>query len=474
MRVAVVVALSGILAVGAGCGGDAPAPPQTATIARPAAAAAADPAIAPKLHPRRCRTSVGAGFRCATLTVALHRRGAHIGDGRTLTLDVAVQRGRRPPRGDFLILSGGPGQPGLPFAPRMAQRLGRAAANRRIVVVDQRGTGRNAIRCPALQRSVGTSDVAVPSRAAVAACARTLGAARDAYATADTLADLDAVRRALRDATWTIGGISYGAFVAERYALTHPRQTRALVLDSVVPQQGVELLERVPLRATARVLRALDRGAGDPVANLRVVLARHPELGPALFDAITARSIGVPRLDELPSVLRQAADGQLAPLRMLVRTAAGEQQQVPAAFFSAGLHAATLCADAPALWRGGPAAPAAVRDAELARLRTDMPAAQTAPWPPSTALGQGLLATCRAWPPTAAPPAPDARATIRVPTLLLAGDRDLSTPLEWARAQARRMPHAELVVVAGAGHSILSREQRTTGRDALRRFLAAH
>ena len=34
------------------------------------------------------------------------------------------------------------------------------------------------------------------------------------------------------------------------------------------------------------------------------------------------------------------------------------------------------------------------------------------------------------------------------------------------------MPHARLVVVRGAGHSILSRESGTAGRDALRRFLA--
>jgi hypothetical protein len=33
------------------------------------------------------------------------------------------------------------------------------------------------------------------------------------------------------------------------------------------------------------------------------------------------------------------------------------------------------------------------------------------------------------------------------------------------------MPNARLVVVPGAGHSILSRETGATGRDALRAFL---
>jgi pimeloyl-ACP methyl ester carboxylesterase len=41
-----------------------------------------------------------------------------------------------------------------------------------------------------------------------------------------------------------------------------------------------------------------------------------------------------------------------------------------------------------------------------------------------------------------------------------------------ARAGAH-MAHARLVVVRGAGHSVLSRAPGTAARDALRRFLAA-
>ena len=42
-------------------------------------------------------------------------------------------------------------------------------------------------------------------------------------------------------------------------------------------------------------------------------------------------------------------------------------------------------------------------------------------------------------------------------TLILAGDRDLSTPLVWATATAAAMPGSRLVVVPGAGHSVQSR-----------------
>ncbi|WP_051222883.1 alpha/beta hydrolase [Conexibacter woesei] len=464
MRVgAVGIALLCAVAV-AGCGGGgAPEPTRTARTSAPRVVAAAPAA---RLRSATCGPRVGGGFRCATLTVPLHRRGPRAADGRTLTLRVALQDGASHPRGDYIMLTGGPGQPGLPFAARLAARLRSVTSGMRLVVVDQRGTGDGALSCPALQRTAGTSDLAVPPRAAVTACGRRLASARAAYTTADTVADLDALRRALRDPEWVVGGISYGTFVAERYALAHPRQTRALILDSVVPQEGAELLERVPLRATARVL------GPAATADLRRVLRDHPDLGPGLFDAITERSIGVPHLGAVTRALRAGAAGNLRPIRTLLLLTRGEERGVPARFFSSGLHAATLCADAPAAWPGGPAAPLRVREAALAALRRRVPASATAPWPVSTAFGQGLLATCRAWPPTTAPPAPSRAARITTPALLLAGDRDLSTPLEWARAQARAMGDARLVTVHGAGHSILSREPGSTGRDALRSFLA--
>ena len=58
-----------------------------------------------------------------------------------------------------------------------------------------------------------------------------------------------------------------------------------------------------------------------------------------------------------------------------------------------------------------------------------------------------------------------------MPTLLLAGDRDLSTPLPWAREQAAHTPNGKLVVVAGLGHSVQSRAPGGGGRRAVERFL---
>jgi pimeloyl-ACP methyl ester carboxylesterase len=58
-----------------------------------------------------------------------------------------------------------------------------------------------------------------------------------------------------------------------------------------------------------------------------------------------------------------------------------------------------------------------------------------------------------------------------VPALLVNGDHDLSTPLEWAREELRLTTEAKLVVVRGAGHSTQSRASSDVSRKAVARFL---
>jgi pimeloyl-ACP methyl ester carboxylesterase len=56
--------------------------------------------------------------------------------------------------------------------------------------------------------------------------------------------------------------------------------------------------------------------------------------------------------------------------------------------------------------------------------------------------------------------------------LLLAGERDLSTPLFWAREEAGKAPDGKLVIVSGAGHSVQTRAHNPRMRHILSRFLA--
>ncbi len=460
-RLAVIALACALGACGGGSGSDS-----TTTRATTTAATARAPVPAPRLE--RSRPCPHApGFTCSSLAVPLDHSGRTPGQ---LRLAVAAAGNAGAARGVLVVLTGGPGQGGVDFVPRVRARMRPVLRQYRLVMLDQRGTGAAALRCPALQRAVGTSDLTVPPRDAVEACARRLGPRRRFYSTADTVADLEALRTALGVGKLTLDGTSYGTFVAERYAIAHPDRVARLVLDSVVPAAGLDGLEDDGMRETARVLRAVCRAQhcpGDPAADLAaVVRARHDGVGgPEIDDTLVAMSVGAPSFPGVLAALREARAGHPQHLERIVRVVR-RAQRAPASVLSQGLHAATACADLRTPW-GGPAAPLAGREAAL---RAAAAKVDPGPYDRATVVGNGLIQTCLRWPPTHAPAA-SAGDLPPVPTLLLAGDRDLSTPLPWAREQAAHTPNGRLLVVKGSGHSVQSRAPGGEGRRAVQRFL---
>ena len=405
------------------------------------------------------------GYTCATLDVPLDH--AHPGRG-TLHLRVGMGNNMNAPHGVLVVLSGGPGQPGLPIIHGYVSRALAAEQHQyRIVVLDQRGTGAGALDCKALQREMGSSDLTPPKASAVRACARKLGTRRQFFGTDDVVADLDDLRRALGVDRWSLDGISYGTYVGERYGLAHPSHVAKLVLDSVVPQVGETDLGVAEFAAVRRVLRSVC--GGSCVADLAAVVRRDP-LGPQLFDALTFDSIADPtyrKLWNVPAALHAAARGHRKQLDRFL-AAALRYQRYPASLLDQGLHASTLCAD----WRypwGTSAAPLAGRSAKLRAAVARIRFSKLYPFDRRTASGNGFVRQCLPWAPTRATPLPHGK--LRVPALLVNGDHDLSTPLAWARQQLARTPHGKLVVVPGAGHSVQSRAVSEVGRRAVARFL---
>src|SRR5215208_726869 len=151
IRIAPSVAGALLAAAAIGCGGGG----QTTMSGSPASRGASVP-----LRMRPC--DVAPRARCATLRVALDpaRPG-----GRRLELRVAAVGDPRRPV--LLSLTGGPGQPGVPFLRRTRSLLGAVADRFNVVMIDQRGTGAGAVWCPALQRAMGTSDLTVAPASAV-------------------------------------------------------------------------------------------------------------------------------------------------------------------------------------------------------------------------------------------------------------------------------------------------------------------
>ncbi|HXD58299.1 MAG TPA: alpha/beta hydrolase [Thermoleophilaceae bacterium] len=429
---------------------------------------AAKPAPRPAGAPRLVGAQPCGKATCATLTVPLDHGGRVPG---RLTLRVAIAGPASAPHGTLVFLTGGPGQPGVPFLRRVQQRVGSALDGYRLVMFDQRGTGRGALRCPQLQSAVGSSDLTVPPASAVAACATALGAKRAFFTTQDTVGDLDLLRQALGVDRITLDGISYGTFVAERYALAHPGHVARLVLDSVVPQTGINPFQLESIQSVPRVLRSAcaERHCGTDPANDLAAVIRGEHNGPALLDLLVTFSVFDPDYRPIPGVLAAARAGhprRLERLMALVHRGGA----TPASLLSQGLHASTICADYDQPW-GGPDTPLPKRTAAIQTAAARLTPATLWPFDRATATGNGELFVCERWPPENVTPPSATGSLPNVPTLLLVGERDLSTPLPWAQAEARHAPQGKLVVVRGAGHATQLRGPHPPGVPQVARFL---
>ena len=338
----------------------------------------------------------------------------------------------------------------------------------RIVVFDQRGTGAGALDCEAMQQQMGASDLYPPTAAAVRACAAKLGTRRQFYGTDDVVADIDALRQALGVDKIALDGISYGTYVGERYALAHPDHVSKLVLDSVVPHVGLSDLGVVEFRATARVLRSV---CGNRCVNdLAAVVKRYHD-GVDVLDALTTDSIVDPTYKpvfDIPAALHARAQRGAGAARLVHRGACTPAtRRRPTRSTRVCMRARSVATGAT---RGATSsAPLAGREAALRHAVAKLPASALFPFDRATATGNGFIRQCLPWAPT--PPTPLDRGKITVPTLLVNGNHDLSTPLEWAKQELARTTNGKLVVVPGAGHSTQSRSVSDVSRKSVAAFL---
>jgi pimeloyl-ACP methyl ester carboxylesterase len=426
-------------------------------------------------------------LRCATLKVPIDRTGTV---GGTVGLKVAYQRGTKPV---LVALTGGPGQSGVSFGADFALSLHSALRKYRLAVLDQRGTGGSGLlRCNALQKLTALEDF---TPAAIAACGTSIGARRAYYGTIDTVADIEALRKALGSPKIALMGVSYGTYVAAQYARVHPDRVSRLILDSAVGPDGVDPLTldtiaRIPRILSDQCLKGGCRGVtSDPTADLETLIGRlhagRPVTGTVFDRTGKGRTRSVRTVAQvfsllsgvdlnsglgslLPGAIAAANAGDGAPLVRLLQVGDGGAE--PATDLSYGLNVAATCDDVRLPFAFGDSF--AVRQAKLQAAAAAVPAAERGPFSTADLVALSSAVSCVQWPGTPVPAGPSHAPLPNVPTLILGGGQDMRTPIENARAIAAQIPKATVVQVPGNGHDELDSDLTGCAAKALARFSA--
>jgi pimeloyl-ACP methyl ester carboxylesterase len=418
------------------------------------------------------------GLRCGEIEVPLDHSGATPG---TISLLVAEQVADGFSRGVVLLVQGGPG--GASTALLALPVWQEVFPGYTLVAYDDRGTGANPLACPGVERGTTVWDAA-----AVEACGEEIGPSRAFYTTRDHVEDMESVRRALGLGRIGIYGVSYGAKQAVAYALAHPDGVEWLLLDSVLPPEGPDPFAADVLRAVPDVLASVCSGGGcaglgDPASGLarvanalaaKPVRVQHvPRFGTVPLDGESVLGLLYDSdfnqlvAPELPAAVAAGRAGWLQPLARLVALD-HTSRQLGLKGVGVPLYLATTCGDGLFPW--APGTPIAERQAAIeAALGALAPGALGAfgDW---AALSFGTASTCRAWPapsghaPLAAGPLPD------VPVLVLAGDRDVRTPLAGSVEVASRFRQGRVLVAPGLPHGVLAAS--ACAASAVRSWLA--
>ncbi len=411
-------------------------------------------------HPQRM-SSVAA--RCGALRVAEDPTQP---SGRRIELRVAVvpALNRRAEAAPLFLLAGGPGQAASDLYVSYAGAFARINRNHDIVLVDQRGTGRSAPLACQYPDDWGPASVELPAlRQATLACLQKFGSRVRYYTSSVAVQDLEQVRRALGYPQIDLYAASYGTRMAELYMRRYPGSTHAAILDGVTyPQQaigpdtpldGERALNLILTRCLAapdcaaaypdvrRDLEALRRRFGPETAALTLTdpssgLALAIEFNHSVLSAaLRFLSYNSTEASLLPTLIHQAAAGQLAPLAaQTVMMARQVHDQL-----ASGMQISVVCSEDVPFF--------AADQIDRARL------AQTYQ---GTDQLDALTEICKLWPRGPVDPALHSTLHSAVPSLLLSGEADPVTPPADAERLAQGLGRHRHLVLPGEGHGQLA------------------
>jgi pimeloyl-ACP methyl ester carboxylesterase len=422
---------------------------------------------------------------CGYMTVAENHAQPN---GRTVRLPVVIIKASagKSKADPIVFLTGGPGQAigadkdGIKswwlFAKYWPWMKGRD-----LILFEQRGNGMSEpnLNCTEsdargmemLRSLEDTARVRQIHSQAIAECrARLIGEGIDLnlYGTRETVKDLTDLRHLLGLKQWNLHGVSYGTRLALAAMRDAPEGIRSVILDSPYPPEirayesqaaGVE-------EAFRKLFQACDKN--------RYCHRRYPNLEHAIFEQIDWLNIR-----PLPVTVSDPRNGQPFTLDVTGRALVEMTRWVLA--FDDARYALPAYLDAissvdPAVLEP---AVAGMVDGYLGLGSDDMSEGkyfaveciEEVPFNDAARVeelrikhhrfaGFGYqledLAACAAWPKEAPDPSLKAPIKSNIPTLVLSGELDPITPVEYGRVTASRLPNSYLVEVPGLGHSLLS------------------
>ena len=404
-----------------------------------------------------CKHSEGSteGY-CGTFDV-WEDRDAKAGRKIALKIIVFPALKRKAAKDPLFFLAGGPGQGAAAISEMGREMMRRIGADRDLVFVDQRGTGKsNPLECKNEKDDEDEDATEEAYLKRMRACMEKLQPKADLtkYTTTIAMDDLDDVRQYLGYGKINLYGGSYGTRAALVYARRHAANTRAVILDGVAPTDM-----QIPLYMARDSQRALDLLFRDCAANkacnerfprlrerLEALLAApakkitytHPRTGASksvdvrrlTLSGVLFATLYSPKIASLvPLLIDQAEKGNYTGFFAL-----GTAFDPSATTIAQGMHLSVVCAeDAPRV------APGAV-------------AKETANTFLGYEMAQWRLDACAFWPKGKVEPDYFNNAPSDLPALILSGELDPVTPPSWGQQIAGQWKNAKHITVPATGH----------------------
>jgi pimeloyl-ACP methyl ester carboxylesterase len=404
-------------------------------------------------------------------------------EGKTIRLAVAVMRDQSEDHqpDPVIVLAGGPGEKLVENRGIMLQLFGDVHPDRDLIIFDQRGVGLSepALECPewieAQYDLLDEADELVTYQTSyikLMECNQTLvneGVNLSAYNTSQSAADVNAIREALGYEQLNLFGGSYGSFLAQAVVREYPEMVRSVAMNSVYPLEANFLVD-APLVTAQGALDLLAACESDEECN-----QAYPDLTEVFFETIE-------RLNEEPVMITvtHATSGknydvlltgdrvygnllgfmyitQFIPLlpQAIYDVYNGDYDlvaQLQGTYLSLyeatsrGMMYSVLCTED-------------LIDKEWEDLRKNY---EAVPIPLSDEIDiedtrpYSIFAICEGWGVEEADPSFKQPLVSDIPTLLLGGEFDPVTPIEFAYDVAESLSNSYLYEFSGVGHNIMA------------------